>query len=64
MSNWRNSWRVYSTGLFIVWAIVLFLVWQLDTSAQLKDVSLIFYGYFVGWLSATIKITLLNKSKR
>jgi hypothetical protein len=61
MSNWRNSWKVYSVCLFVVWAIVLLLVWRLDTSAQLKDVALIFYGFFVGWLSATIKLLIMNK---
>jgi len=63
MNNWRDSWLVYSVGLFIVWAIVLLLVWKLDTSTQLKDVALIFYGYFVGWLSATIKLALIKRSK-
>jgi len=64
MNNWRNSWKVYSIGLFVVWAIVLLLVWALDTSTQLKDVSLIFYGYFVGWLSATIKRSIIIKDLR
>jgi len=64
MGNWRDSWRVYSIGLFVVWAIVLLLVWRLDTSTQLKDVALIFYGYFVGWLSATIKLSIMNKKSK
>jgi len=64
MSNWRNSWKVYSFGLFIAWAIVLLLVWSLDTSTQLKDVALIFYGFFVGWLSATIKLSMMNKKSK
>jgi hypothetical protein len=64
MGNWRDSWKAYSIGLFIVWAVVLLLVWSLDSSTQLKDVLLIFYGFFVGWLSATIKLSIINKQSK
>ena len=61
MTNWRNSWTVYSIGLGIVWAIVLILVWLIDTSAQLRMVALLFAGFFVGWLSATIKFIIIRR---
>lgn len=63
MNNWRNSWTAYSVGLLVAWVIVLSLVWKLDTSEQLSSVTLVFYGFFVGWLSATIKVYLMRRNK-
>lgn len=63
MKNWRNSWTVYSVGLLVVWAVVLLAVWKLDTPTQLKGVALLFAGYFIGWLSATIKRALIIRSQ-
>ncbi|MFI5240109.1 MAG: hypothetical protein ACHQUB_00115 [Candidatus Saccharimonadia bacterium] len=63
MKTWTKAWWQYSLGLFLAWIIVFLLVWKLDTKVQLKDVSLIFYGYFVGWLSGTIKMYLIHKNR-
>ena len=64
MNTWGKSWRVYSISLFAVWAIVLLLIWILDSHTQLKNVALMFYGFFVGWLSATIKLVIMNKKSK
>ena len=61
MNKWRYSWKAYSIGLFIVWAIVFILVWKIDTKTQLKDVELMFYGYLVGWISTTTKFVLITR---
>jgi hypothetical protein len=61
MSKSYQAWTMYSIGLFIVWAVIFLVRWKLKSSPDLKDLSLIFFGYFVGWLSATIKFILVSK---
>lgn len=61
MSKSYQSWTIYSLGLFIVWGIIFLVRWKIKSSPDLKDLALIFLGYFVGWLSATIKFVLLSK---
>ncbi len=61
MSKSSKSWIIYSAGIFIVWAIVLLIRWRLKGTPDLKDVALVFLGYFIGWLSATIKFILVSK---
>ena len=60
MNSWRKSWTVYSVGLFIAWAIVLMLIWWLKGGKHLEPVALVCGGFFLGWLSATIKMYLLT----
>ena len=61
MNDIRKSWKIYSIGLLVVWAIVLMLVWILDSRTIFDSVLLLFAGYFVGWLSATVKVLILTK---
>lgn len=61
MNKSYRSWTIYSIGIFIVWGIIFLVRWHLKSSLDLKDLALIFLGYFVGWLSATIKFVLLSK---
>jgi len=61
MGKWRDSWTVYSVGLLTAWVIVLALTFGIKGAAGLKNVSLVFFGYFIGWLSATIKVNLMRK---
>ncbi len=60
MNTWRKSWMVYSVGLFIAWAIALILIWWLKGSTHFERVVLLCAGFFLGWLSATIKMYLLT----
>ncbi len=57
-----KSWIIYSIGLFIVWGIIFFIRWKIIYTpiATLRDLSLVFIGFFVGWLSATIKFVLVS----
>jgi hypothetical protein len=50
----KRPYWIFSVAVFVVWAIVLPLSWKLGGNAHFKTVSLIFYGYFIGWLSASI----------
>jgi hypothetical protein len=63
MNNWRNSWALYSVGIFVVWLIVMLLVWKLGSVTELGKVAVFFAGYFFGWLSATIKHFLILYSR-
>ena len=61
MSKSYKSWAIYSVGIFIVWAIVLLIRWRLKSAPDIKDIWLIFAGFFIGWFSATIKFVLISK---
>jgi hypothetical protein len=61
MSKAYKSWTIYSIGIFIAWAIVFLIRWRLRGTPDLNDVSLIFAGFFIGWLSATTKFVLVSK---
>ena len=61
MNKWRDSWTTYSVGLLTAWVMVLALTFGIKGAAGLKNVSLVFLGYFIGWLSATIKVNLMRK---
>jgi CDP-diglyceride synthetase len=54
MSILRKSYKRYSLGLVIAWAIALGLVWLLKGSAQFHTAFLVCMGFFLGWLSTTI----------
>lgn len=57
----RNSWNDYSIGLFIVWATILLLSWTFKSAANFDTIFLVFLGFLIGWLAATIKLGLMNK---
>jgi len=63
MNKAYKSWMIYSIGLFAVWGIIFLIRWHLKSSPDLKDLTFVFYGYFIGWLSATIKFILVSKKK-
>ena len=54
MAIWRKSYKAYSAGLVIAWAIALGLVWWLKGESHLQSAALVCAGFFLGWLSATI----------
>jgi len=61
MSKAYNSWAIYSIGLFVVWAAIFLVRSGLKSSPSMHSLGLIFIGYFIGWLSATIKFVLVSK---
>lgn len=60
MNKMSRSWTIYSVGLFVVWAILFLVIWLAHGTAMLQELSLVFAGYVLGWLSATIKHFLLT----
>ena len=49
----RNYWS-YSIGCAIAWAIILIVVLMTRGKAVAKLVMLIFFGYWIAWVSGTI----------
>ena len=49
-----NTYTGYSIGCAIVWAVALTAVWARAGEPTLHTVALVFGGWVIGWLSATI----------
>jgi hypothetical protein len=62
MVSWRQSWWVYSAALFFAWGIVLLLAKLMNGGSNFESLALVGLGYFLGWLSATIKHFLLARN--
>lgn len=54
------SYTAYSIGCFIVWAVILIA----RTGSKRHDVFLVFCGWAIGWLSATIGRAVYPPPKR
>jgi len=61
MSKAYKSWTIYSVGILIAWAIILVSRWELKGNPSFNEILLVFIGFFIGWLSATIKFVLISK---
>ncbi len=44
----------------MAWGIIFLIRWRLKSYPSLQDLALVFFGYFIGWLSATIKFVLVS----
>jgi hypothetical protein len=49
----RNYW-VYSLGLAVAWAIALILAVTIRGVDKAQPYFLVFFGFFIGWVSTTI----------
>ena len=54
MNSRMRSYAAYSVGVGIVWAIRLVLAWLLGPAGKRNNVFLVFFGFAIGWVSATI----------
>jgi hypothetical protein len=54
MRHWRKSYKTYSLGCVVAWAGVLLAVAKRRDHADLQKVGLFCFGWWMGWLSATI----------
>ncbi len=50
----RNTYTGYSVGCAVVWAVVLIGVAVFAGGDKLHTFILVFFGWVIGWLSATI----------
>jgi hypothetical protein len=49
-----NSYTAYSIAVGVVWAVLLVLVSLLAPAHKRNDIFLVFAGFVIGWVSATI----------
>jgi hypothetical protein len=54
MNSRLRSYTAYSIGVAVVWGVLLLLAWMLDPSRRFDSIVLVFFGFAIGWLSATI----------
>jgi hypothetical protein len=54
MRTLRRTYTGYSIGVAIAWAVRLVLVWRFASADQRKSNVLVFFGFVIGWTSATI----------
>ena len=52
--NRRTSYATYSAAVGIVRAVVLMLTWLFAPASKQHTIFLVFGGFAIGWLSATI----------
>jgi hypothetical protein len=49
-----RSYATYSIACFVVWAVILAVVESAERGSTRHNVQLVFCGWAIGWLSATI----------
>ena len=54
MNPRMRSYTAYSIAVAIVWAVLLVLVSLVDSASVRHNVFVVFGGFVIGWLSATI----------
>ncbi len=54
MNARMRTYTAYSMGVGIVWAILLVLASLFDPAGRRNDIFLVFFGFAIGWVSATI----------
>jgi hypothetical protein len=54
MNPRTRSYTTYSIAVAIVWAVILVLASVLASASKRHDIFVVFGGFVIGWLSATI----------
>lgn len=54
MRRSSNNYTAYSIACFVVWAVILAVVALIADSNKARTFVLVFFGWAIGWLSATI----------
>ncbi len=62
--RFRNTYKGYSIGCGIVWAVILAGVSSVADTATRHKFLLVFGGWWIGWLSATIARAVYPPPKR
>jgi hypothetical protein len=62
--RFSNTYTGYSIGCAIVWAVILAGVSLTTDTATRHTFALVFYGWVIGWLSATIARVVYPPPKR
>lgn len=59
-----GTYTSYSIGCAIVWGIILAVVWAEADEATRRTYALLFGGWVIGWLSATIARVIYPPPKK
>jgi hypothetical protein len=54
MNARMRTYTAYSIGVGIVWAALLALASLFDPASKRNNIFLVFFGFAIGWVSATI----------
>jgi membrane-associated phospholipid phosphatase len=54
MNPRRGTYTVYSIGVAVVWAVILVLTSVFASADKRHTIFVVFGGFVIGWLSATI----------
>jgi hypothetical protein len=54
MNARRGTYTTYSIGVGIVWAVILLMVSLFSSAEQRHTIFVVFGGFVIGWVSATI----------
>lgn len=63
MKKYRNYWT-YSIACFLVWGVVLAIRAAIGNSSTTRSVLLVFGGWCIAWVSATIARSVYPPPKR
>ena len=64
MHKWSNTYTAYSVACAAVWAVILAVVSTAGGDATRRTFLLVFGGWVIGWLSATIARAVYPPPKR
>jgi len=64
MKRYRRTYTGYSIGCAIVWAVILVVISAKADDATRHTYFVVFGGWVIGWLSATIARTVYPPPKR
>lgn len=54
MNSRYRSYTVYGIGVGMVWAVLLLVASRSDSDSKRDNIAMVFEGFAIGWLSATI----------
>jgi hypothetical protein len=54
----KKPYWIYSIAVFVLWGIIFLAHWLANSPPHPKTLALVFLGYFLGWLGATIARSL------
>ena len=64
MNPRMRSYTAYSIGVAIVWAVLLVIASLVDSASTRHNIFVVFGGFVIGWLSATIARSVYPPSKK
>ena len=64
MRKKRNTYTAYSIACAMVWGVILAITWAAADESHRHTITIVFAGWVIGWLSATIARFVYPPPKR